>query len=382
MCKDSAASTPEGAICASSCHAALHTQRGADVDLTNHELLASEDPLSAKDQGPSTWLGSRSRRAKHECLLSQRQGDGAGESARKCRRLKMHTPAPGEHAGQKLDWVLQEASAGADLRQRRQVDPEKRSYGVAMLVALKKDYQVSLPTFILSVSLYDRFVDIYAASAAATAESPEHATGEAGAAFPLDITAMGMRHVYAPVSCFLLAVKFTEVFAPRLTDVCLSVNQALEGGASATHEADSNNLSPDNGVAHEINAKDLRLWEMFTWKALGYCLEEFTVLDVLHSLLKRMKTPARQMMEFSAELNLQISVCYGHELRHHSCFDVAVSVLLQAACEQLDPNAAKEQVHQAIPAALITHDTHRCHHHLKLALDHMRATTCSRDENN
>ena len=61
---------------------------------------------------------------------------------------------------QALERVLQEASAGF-YRQASQADLNERRRGIAMLVWMKQAFHLSPSTFMLSVSLYDRFLDTY-----------------------------------------------------------------------------------------------------------------------------------------------------------------------------------------------------------------------------
>ena len=290
---------------------------------------------------------------------------------------------------QALEQVLQEASAGF-CRQASQADLNERSRGIAMLVWMKEAFDLSPSTFMLSVSLYDRFLNTYQcdrlASESTTAQrasnvgqprlpppsnvsllpwdTPRTHEGERATNNHRDLrpSATGMKRVCAPLACLVMANKFIDVFAMRLSDLIMSVQKIFRAQSEAD---DSTNIDAfvlyERWLIHEMRTEDLREWEQIVWKALGYRLDHVTALDVLHALLQCMSKPMRRLIEDTSELKVQAAVCCP-SFRDYSPVDLATASLLHTASE-LSVSVAqevKDQICQAIPAFLITQDVHSC----------------------
>jgi hypothetical protein len=279
---------------------------------------------------------------------------------------------------QALEQVLQEASAGF-CRQASHADLNERSRGIAMLGWMKEAYDLSPSTFMLSVSLYDRFLNTYQCDRLASeSTTPQRASnvgqlpwdtprtheGESATNNRRDLrpSAAGMKRVCAPLACLIMANKFMDVFAMRLSDLIMSVQQIFRAQSEAD---DSTNVGAfvlyERWLVHEMRTEHVREWEQIAWEALGYRLDHVTALDVLHALLQCMAKPMRRLLEDTSELKVQAAVCCP-SFRDYSPVDLATASLLHTASELSvsDAQAVKDAICRAIPAFRITQDVRSC----------------------
>jgi hypothetical protein len=206
-----------------------------------------------------------------------------------------------------------------------------------MLVFMKNVFQLSPSTFMLSVSLYDRFLDTYQCDLLASASTTE------------------LKRVCAPLACLVMATKFIECFAMRLSDLVMSAQQIF-----LAQSVDELALY-EGGPVHELRTEDVREWEQIVWKALDYQLNHVTALDVLHALLQCMSKPMCRHVKETCEFKVQAAVCRP-SFRDYSPADLATASLLHTASELSvsDAQAVKDQICRAIPAFCITQEVRSC----------------------
>jgi hypothetical protein len=247
-----------------------------------------------------------------------------------------------------------------------------------MLVLMKDAFQLSPSTFMLSVSLYDRFLDTYQDDLLASASTtPKRAPNvgqlpwdtprmafevEHGMDNPGDLcpSAAAMKRVCAPLACLVMATKFIEGFAMRLSDLVMSAQSDADDltnvGAFVSYE---------RWLVHEMRAEDVREWEQIVWEALDYRLDHVTALDVLHAMLQCMAKPMCRLIEGKCELKVQAAVCCP-SFRDYSPVDLATASLLHTVSEMSESDA---QAVEAIPAFCITQDVRSCQALLDLLHD-------------
>jgi hypothetical protein len=326
----------------------------------------------------STKPGKRERSAEEWC------GHDPGESARPSRQPRKDKSARAGSSRtldeQALERVLQEASAGFCRRARSQADLNERSRGIAMLDLMKNAVPLSPSAFMLSVSLYDRFLDTYQCDLLASASTTPKWAPNVGQV-PWDTprmscevdratdnlrnlrpSAAGMKRVCAPLACLIMANKFIDVFAMPLSDLMMSAKHIFPVKPDA---GDSTNIGAlvlyERWLVHEMRTEDVREWEQIVWETLGYRLDHVTALDVLHALLQCMAKPMRRLIEDASELKVQAAVCCP-SFRDYSPADLATASLLHTASELSVSYAqtVKHQICQVIPAFLMTKDVHSC----------------------
>jgi hypothetical protein len=249
-----------------------------------------------------------------------------------------------------------------------------------MLVLMKNAFQLSSSTFMLSVSLYDRFLDTYQCDRLASASTTPTRASSVGQ-LPWDTpqtsfeveratdnrrdlrpSAAGMKRVCAPLACLVMANKFIDVFAMRLSDLIMSAQQIFRAQSDADESTNNGAFSLyERWLVHEIRTEDLREWEQIVWETLGHRLAHVTALDVLHALLQCMATPMRRLMEDTSELKVQAAVCCL-SFRDYSPVDLAMASLLNTVSELSvsDAQAVKDQICRAIPGFRITQDVRSC----------------------
>ena len=222
-------------------HGAPHDEQDVDLDLTCHERF--EVVFDVRDAAmpklDSTKPGKRKRWTNEE--LRVHSWHDPSESYRPSRQPRKYNSAPAGSSRtldeQALERVLQEASAGFCPRASSQADLDERSRGIAMLFSMKNAFQLSPSAFMLSVSLYDRFLDTYECDRLASASTtPKWASNmgqlhwdtprmsfevERDAERPRDLrpSVAGMKRVCAPLACLIIANKFIDVFAVTLSDL-------------------------------------------------------------------------------------------------------------------------------------------------------------------
>jgi hypothetical protein len=273
---------------------------------------------------------------------------------------------------QALERVMQEASAGFCTRAISQADIDERSRGIAMLALMKNTFHLSPSAFMLSISLYDRFLGTYQCDCLASA-SRTPKTAENMGQLPWDQmscevecdaqrlrvmrpSTAGMKRVCAPLACLIMANKFIDVFAMPLSDLILSAKQIFRTRSDADDNAAANSTGIgafvlyERWLVQEMRTEDLHEWEKIVWETLGYRLDDVTALDVLHALLLCMTEPMRRLIEETAELKVQAAVCCP-SLRDCSPVDLTMVSLLQTVSELSvsDAQAVKVQICRAIP---------------------------------
>jgi hypothetical protein len=355
-----------------------------DLDLTCHERF--EDVFDCRDPAmrklDSTPPGKRKRRTEELRTHSWHDTDEYSRRSRQPRKAKSARAGSSRTLDeQALQRVLQEASAGFSRRATSQADLNERRLGIAMLVLMKDAFQLSPSTFMLSVSLYDRFLDTYQDDLLASASTtPKRAPNvgqlpwdtprmafevEHGMDNPGDLrpSAAAMKQVCAPLACLVMATKFIECFAMRLSDLVMSAQQIF-----LAQSVDELALY-EGGPVHELRTEDVREWEQIVWKALDYQLNHVTALDVLHALLQCMSKPMRRHVKDTCEFKVQAAVCRP-SFRDYSPADLATASLLHTASELSvsDAQAVKDQICRAIPGFHITPDVRSCQALLGLLL--------------
>ena len=281
---------------------------------------------------------------------------------------------------QALERVLQEASVGFCRRVSGETDLNERSRGIAMLVLMKNAFQLSPSTFMLSVSLYDRFLDTYQCDRLASVSTTPKRASSVGqlpwdtpwTSFEVECatdnrrdlrpSAAGMKRVCAPLACLVMANKFIDVFAMRLSDLIMSAQQIFRAQSDADESTNNGAFSLyERWLVHEIRTEDVRKWEQIVWETLDYHLDHVTALDVLHALLQCMAKPMRQLIADTSELKVQAAACYP-SFRDYSPVDFATASLLNTVSELSvsDAQAVKDQICRAIPGFRITQDVRSC----------------------
>ena len=373
-------------------HEAPHDGQCLDLDLTCQERF--EDVFDFRDPAmrelDSTQPRKRKRRTEELRTHSCYDTDEYSRRSRQPRKTKSARAGSSRTLDeQALERVLEEASAGFCRRASSQADLNERSRGIAMLVLMKNAFQLSPSTFMLSVSLYDRFLDTYQCDLLASASTtPKRAPNvgqlpwdtprmafevEHGMDNPGDLrpSAAAMKRVCAPLACLVMATKFIEVFAMRLSDLVMSAQQIFRAQSDAD---DLKNVGAfvldERWLVHEMRTEDVREWEQIVWEALDYRLDHVTALDVLHALLQCMAKPICRLIKDKCELKVQTAVCCP-SFRDYSPVDVATASLLHTVSElsMPDAQAVNDQICRAIPAVCITQDVRSCQALLDLLRD-------------
>jgi hypothetical protein len=348
-------------------------EQGLDLDLTCHErfevVFNFRDPAMRKLD--RTKPGKRKRST--EDLRKYDASESSRPSKQPCKEKSARAGSSrtlDEHA---LARVLEEASAGFCPRAISQaIDVDERSRGIAMLVLMKNTFHLSPSAFMLSVSLYDRFLGTYQCDRLASASTTPKNASNMGQlpwdrmSFEVECDAerlcvtrpstAGMKRVCAPLACLIMANKFIDVFAMPLSDLIMSAKQIFRMRSDADDNAAANSTSIGAFVLYErwlvqaMRTEDLREWEKIVWETLGYRLDDVTALDVLHALLRCIAAPMRRLIEDTAELKVQAAVCCP-SLRECSPVDLAMASLLQTASELSvsDAQAVKAQICRAMP---------------------------------
>ena len=65
-------------------------------------------------------------------------------------------------------------------------------------------------------------------------------------------------------------------------------------------------------LVHVMRTEDVRELEKIVWETLGYRLDDVTVLDVLHALLRCIAAPMRRLIQITAELSSFRPQCVAH----------------------------------------------------------------------
>ena len=189
-------------------------------------------------------------------------------------------------------------SSSAAARQRMRPDQAHRirDVGLAILVMASKSFDVSPRTFVLAVAIFDKHL-----KATIAIEMPDEPRP--------DTAASSRRHPNFELSlaCFMMACKFVETFAPRLTDLV-------------------------GVVEHRCSVSDVKDAEMTVLGALGWDIGLVTGLDILHKLLSYAPPRRAAQIKADAELSMQVAYC-NRELSTHAPGVLAVGVLLNA-CDQ------------------------------------------------
>ena len=347
-------------------------EQGLDLDLTCQERF--EVVFNVRD--PAMRKLDRTKPGKRKRLTEDLGKFDASESSRPCKQTWKEKSARAGSSRtldeQALERVLQEASAGFCPRAISQADIDERSRGIAMLVLMKKTFHLSPSAFMLSVSLYDRFLGTYQCDRLASASStPKNASNmgqlpwdrmllevecDAEHLCVMRPSTAGMKRVCAPLACLIMANKFIDVFAVTLSDLIMAAEKIFRMRSVADDNAAGNSTSIgafvlyERWLVQEMRTEDLREWEQIVWETLGYRLDDVTALDVLHALLRCMTEPTRRLIEDTAELKVQAAVCCP-SLRDCSPVDLAMASLLQTASELSvsDAQAVKVQICRAIP---------------------------------
>jgi hypothetical protein len=357
-------------------YAAPHDEPGLDLDLTcqGRVEVVFDVRVPAMQKLENTKPRKRKRRTEERLIRSWHNTD---ESSRQSLQLRMDKSARKDSSRtldeQALERVLQEASLGFSRRASTQADLDERSRGIAVLVLMKNAFRLSPSTFVLSVSLYDRFLDTYQCDrlasvsttpkrASSVGQLPWDTPGTSENRRDLRPSAAGMKRVCAPLACLVMANKFIDVFAMRLSDLVMSAQQIFCAQSDADESTNSGAFSLyERWLVHEIRTEDLREWEQIVWETLGYRLDHVTALDVLHALLQCMATPMRRLIEDTSELKVQAAVCCP-SFRNYSPVDLVTASLLNTVSELSvsDAQAVKDQICRAIPGFRITQDVRSC----------------------
>jgi len=103
----------------------------------------------------------------------------------------------------------------------------KRDIGLSMLVMASNAFNTSTHTFVLASSIFDRFL------AKTVMVEPSLIKAPLATQYSLNCNT-SMQAIEMPLACFIMACKFCETYAPRLTDVvgavknCCTVQQLRE----------------------------------------------------------------------------------------------------------------------------------------------------------
>jgi len=102
------------------------------------------------------------------------------------------------------------STACLNLTMNRDQLNRKRDLGLAMLVMVSNTFDTSTRTFVLAISIFDRFL------AKTVTLEPSLVKVALATQHDLDTTTQAIE---MPLACFIMACKFCETYAPRLTDV-------------------------------------------------------------------------------------------------------------------------------------------------------------------
>jgi hypothetical protein len=153
-----------------------------------------------------------------------------------------------------------------------------------MLVLIKNNFQLSPSTFMLSVSLYDRFLNTYdcdrLVSASTTPRMASTASNTWQLLLPWDTTpvsldvdsphdlrpsAAGMKQVCAPLACLIMANKYIDVFAVRLSDLTMAAKEIFRMNSESDADDNTGNSTSigafvlyERWLVHEMRTEDVR----------------------------------------------------------------------------------------------------------------------------
>jgi hypothetical protein len=282
------------AECVRIAHTAASLTEGSDPCTPVHREAWSRK-RSACEHPLLSWDGSQSADTEATSASASPYSSNSSEA-----------PDDGMHEAreQEMAFLLSQSQHGSSSLgstvARRRMRPDEvqriRDVGLAILVMASKSFDVSPRTFVLAVAIFDKHL-----KATIAIEMPDEPRP--------DTAASSRRHPNFELSlaCFMMACKFVETFAPRLTDLV-------------------------GVVEHRCSVSDVKDAEMTVLGALGWDIGLVTGLDILHKLLSYAPPRRAAQIKADAELSMQVAYC-NRELSTHAPGVLAVGVLLNA-CDQ------------------------------------------------
>ncbi len=209
--------------------------------------------------------------------------------------LELSKPAPHTASNFRTEQAMRRAEQ--DHGWNQQAD-RTRELGVAQIVVLCENFDVSTRTFVLSIAILDAYLT-QTSSGLADNGPTEQETSTSSAQHKFEFAA----------ACFAISCKFVEVFAPRLVDVC-------------------------SVMSNRCTAEELRSAENDILDVLGFGIPMVTAIDVVHKLLEICTMRQAAQVRAKAETSVKIAYCCRH-LRKFNAVEIAVAGLL-GACENMD----------------------------------------------
>lgn len=170
-----------------------------------------------------------------------------------------------------------------------------RDLAVATIVMQSNLFDVSTRTFVLAIKIFDNFLQ----KTVTIDPHPEARTSSQQAT---------NGPVQDPLACFIMACKFCETFAPRLTDVV-------------------------SAAGNRCTVQDLRNAENNVLDVLRFDIGITTAIDVMHKLLGFTTSRRAAQIRAKTELGIKVSCC-SRALTNFEATDMAVAALLYACDEQ------------------------------------------------
>jgi hypothetical protein len=230
--------------------------------------------------------------------------------------LELSKPLP--HTGS--DFRNEKAMRRAEQDQgwNQQAD-RTRELGVAQIVLLCENFEVSTRTFVLSIAILDTYLT-----------QTSSGLPDSGPTAQETSTSSAQHKFEFAAACFAISCKHVEVFAPRLVDVC-------------------------SVMSNGCTAEDLRSAENDILDALGFGIPMVTAIDVVHKLLEICTLRQAAQVRAKAETSVKIAYCCRH-LRKFNAVDIAVAGLL-GACESMDLG---EEFLDFVPRFCMTAEAREC----------------------
>jgi hypothetical protein len=208
-----------------------------------------------------------------------------------------------------------------------------RELGVAQIVLLCENFEVSTRTFVLSIAILDTYLT---QTSSGLADNGLGLADNGLVPTAQEASASSAEHKFEyAAACFVIACKHVEVFAPRLVDVC-------------------------SVMSNGCTAEDLRSAENDILDALGFGIPMVTAIDVVHKLLEICTLRQAAQVRAKAETSVKIAYCCRH-LRKFNAVDIAVAGLL-CACENMDLG---EEFLDFVPRFCMTAGARECHEKTK-----------------
>lgn len=224
-----------------------------------------------------------------------------------------------------------ELDGDVELREMSQIQlDEIRDMGLAVVVMQTNSFSCSSRTFVLAMSLFDRFLhkSIRVVDIGQTVPG-----GQAVSSIKTQHGAQDLS-IEIPAACFQIACKIVEVFAPRLVDVA----GVIDHRASVEQLKDAEKricraVEWQIDVVTGLPSMDISLHSALLCLLVSYLpsLRPYppAALDLVYKLLGFTTQLRQEMIRFDADLAVKVAFC-SRKLLQHSVMELAVASLLDA----------------------------------------------------